>query len=520
MRITVVFVLLIVPVAGCGLIGGSRGTAVVPAPLARVTHYAGSPLVGPQAQGLGDVDPGSTPCVRVTFIGVRHDPPGRWVALGSEARLIEATSGGAPVVASGRLTLGTRLLSEQEARAFVHELAMGPPESGTVIATLTGALPPGATADFRLTDGAAGETDRSAPRRCAVELYRPMVGATTDPATATDILETAISIEDRVGENPTVPAQAPAPTMARGSAARGARSSGAPARAAPVLPYMPVAGGSPAREMAIVDQRLVPDGQVSGWLIPFRFSGSLDEGVLAFVQIVPGARDDWQVAACARCAADLKASAELARERPASVPFAALGWPGFEASLAALGEPNRRRASLLDLATQTGAPLTQDVALTADDATLADLCTRVRGKTAAPARGNGGAYDAAALGWVLDQSSVELLDQELGAGKLPPELAAVLTRHAGEAGRHAEVLDEVVKGVTSLGDFEARLTAQNILYLDDVSPGARVRAYDWLTARGAAPPGYGPLAPFKQRRAALDAAENAAAAASSTGAKP
>ena len=45
-------------------------------------------------------------------------------------------------------------------------------------------------------------------------------------------------------------------------------------------------------------------------------------------------------------------------------------------------------------------------------------------------------------------------------------------------------------------------------------PEARLRAYDWLVRRDAAPPGYDPLAPRKERRLALaKAAESVEAAA-------
>jgi hypothetical protein len=48
--------------------------------------------------------------------------------------------------------------------------------------------------------------------------------------------------------------------------------------------------------------------------------------------------------------------------------------------------------------------------------------------------------------------------------------------------------------------------AENLSYLEDASPSARVRAYDWLRTRGRAPAGYDPLGTIKERRNALDAA--------------
>jgi hypothetical protein len=40
--------------------------------------------------------------------------------------------------------------------------------------------------------------------------------------------------------------------------------------------------------------------------------------------------------------------------------------------------------------------------------------------------------------------------------------------------------------------------------LADMSPSARVRAYEWLVAQGQAPAGYDPLAPAQERRRVLN----------------
>jgi hypothetical protein len=57
-------------------------------------------------------------------------------------------------------------------------------------------------------------------------------------------------------------------------------------------------------------------------------------------------------------------------------------------------------------------------------------------------------------------------------------------------------------------EFENRIMAENIIFLEDNSPASRVRAYDWLKARGKAPAGFDPLGPARERRIALDKAAN------------
>ena len=65
------------------------------------------------------------------------------------------------------------------------------------------------------------------------------------------------------------------------------------------------------------------------------------------------------------------------------------------------------------------------------------------------------------------------------------------------------MLTEVVDGATDLAELETRLVEENLNYLQDTSPASRSRAFDWLEARGAAPVAFDPLAPDKDRRAAL-----------------
>jgi hypothetical protein len=127
-------------------------------------------------------------------------------------------------------------------------------------------------------------------------------------------------------------------------------------------------------------------------------------------------------------------------------------------------------------------------------------------------------HTSAALSWLLDHAAFELLvlsdapsNSSAGSGAgastpLPPELKAVLTVYAGEPARHSGSLDEIAQQSTSRQDLENRLTAENLVFLTDSSPASRVRAFDWLKARGLAPAGFDPLGSGKQRREALDKA--------------
>jgi hypothetical protein len=181
--------------------------------------------------------------------------------------------------------------------------------------------------------------------------------------------------------------------------------------------------------------------------------------------------------------------------------------------LKALWQPADRRAALVFLAAQTSAHICEDTALVADDAMLEKLATTIAQQAAAATD----PHTTTALSWLLDRAAFNLLVQSDSPGggspgnsaagaPLPPELKAVLTVYAGEPARHSGSLDDIAHQSTSRQDLENRLTAENLVFLTDSSPASRVRAFDWLKARGLAPGGFDPLGPGKQRREALDKA--------------
>jgi hypothetical protein len=180
-----------------------------------------------------------------------------------------------------------------------------------------------------------------------------------------------------------------------------------------------------------------------------------------------------------------------------------------------MSEPTSSRVAMVYLAGETGAELLGDTALVAPDPVLAELSTRIQKRLGdAP-----NAMEPAELGWVLDVATIEELAALQSSEKMPRELAGVLARYAGEAARNAGSLDELAR-VRGRDQLRSRLIADNFTYLEDASPSARVRAYDWLKSRGRAPAKYDPLAPPRERAAALDAAITAAHTTTTTGGAP
>jgi hypothetical protein len=149
------------------------------------------------------------------------------------------------------------------------------------------------------------------------------------------------------------------------------------------------------------------------------------------------------------------------------------------------------------------------VFLVADDATLAQLLEQIAAGMAEISKASGNSL-AGADGLLALQLDVLCL-QHLGKllsdkDKLSQELAGVLTTFAGEAGRHAASVEEIVKNVPDRPSLQTRLVAENMIYLEESSPAARVRAYDWLRSQKRAPANFDPLASPRARRDALEKA--------------
>jgi hypothetical protein len=151
------------------------------------------------------------------------------------------------------------------------------------------------------------------------------------------------------------------------------------------------------------------------------------------------------------------------------------------------------------MAEKGGARIAADTAISASD--------KVLEKIAAPLLATRNArLDRTALAWLLEKSTLDVLLDLHSRNVLPPELAAVLVRQAGEAGVQSSSLEEVVKNSRNFQDLDERLVTENYIFLEDSAPASRIRALAWLDARKKAPEGYDPLAPPRERRVALEKA--------------
>ncbi len=469
MRITRLLLMPLALLAPLAMAGCQANKPEQPAALAapnvqtHIDYYNGTPLSGPRATAVTLGTPTDTLAVKLQLFAWDHLPAEQMQLVGGAARLIIATRGADPVLPSSQITQGSLIASGDVATKLIGELDVASNPHSAKIASFDGIVAGGATTVF---DAAEGEGP-SAPRR-TIELR---VFREQKPAPA-DGLQVAITIEDQPGTAPKTASTQPSPS-----------------RSETALFDRPLQGGA--------DQLVL--------LLPLQLNGSPANVFVAALSVFPGSNDAGHVKAVADAQKTLNDSAAAIAKKPQVGPIEGSEWAGLESALSAITQPGSRRAALAYLAGQTQAHICLDTTLAADDSTLDTLSQAITKRVADPAL----PHTTAALSWALDLSAFELLAtarMNQTGPHLAPELVAVLTLYGGEAGRHGSTLEEIVRHLSSRQDLENHLIAENMVYLTDSSPSARVRAFDWLRSRSLAPAGFDPLGPIKQRREALDRA--------------
>jgi hypothetical protein len=546
--------------AWCG--GGGCASSKPPPPLPRpaaavtLTHFSGTPVSGPEAINIAPTAPTSAPApstapsdalYTVRLIVTEGEIGDRLRSVGADARLMIGTRQSQPVLTMSRLTAGARWADGDEAQSFAQSVQRK--QLGRFIELLPQTLvyaPPGVTIELAAVDespllaksasqggGAGARAGGSPPRRISFFIH-PASGSAGQPSDGS--IELGLGLRDEG-------AVAPAPGSGNDASQSFAQASG-------------------QNELVLLRPIDLRQRAMCVLAAPFQFgaSSSPTKTIVAVIEPAGSAGDDALARAQQRCGQDVERESQRAASRAAQAAASRLAGgasdrPALEAAIAATADPAARRRAIIFLANQTGARISEDVALVADDDMLDKLATQFRKAydqqrrqqlqqsearqaganeilasatmttqpTTAPAAPTAPTAPTAlslddTTGWLLDRTCLLQLTAILGDNKLPPELASVLARYAGEAGRNPSSMDQVLKGATGSADLRSRLVAENLVLLEDSSPSSRVRALDWLAQQGRAPAGYDPLAPPRARREALEKALNDASAASASSA--
>lgn len=465
-----------------------------------VTHFVGTPLSGPTLSKPTPVEAASAWSVTVRFVALEQMVPEAGQPLASKIRMLVQSRRALPVIPAERLLRGARWVELNDTSNLENVVS---PTAGRValIAQRQGALPADVTASFTLSDSTSLDDSGSSAashRHVEVDAYRPTSGSLQIAVAMEDLADQAPDKTDLGEEN-----QPSDESNQSKSQALPGRNTSVVTRSKTPASAIPTAPPVFQRELAIIDlPPISASGEQAAVLIPFHFTNTDAAAVAAVITVGPASIFPEHLAATAQCAEDLQRSSDAAANDPQALTVVSPQWSIYRVALGALTDPARRRSALVYLATQTGAPLCRDVALTADGPTLDQLSGEVRRVVANPVAG--AAPTGEELGWTLDRTTFQMLNTMLNSSKLPLELQAVLTAFTGQVGRDAGSVDEVSHSLGSRAQFMTRLQAENLISLEDSSLAARVRAYDWLAARNLAPPGYDPLGARKERRAALE----------------
>jgi|GEM_PF-341203 len=464
---------------GCVSPEPAPGPLPVPELVTTVRHLAGSPYFESDYPGepaeMGD----DAFLVRVDLVALEFFPDEAFEPLADRIRMISVTRDGVPLLPASRLTRGARMgtaPSKEELRALFEKEDFG---RQAHIATLFAALRPDVTAAFESMELIASlhpYTWEPIVRRGELRVQRSS-GAQSGELRIVLALEDLVDppVEETDSDDD-APRQRPSPALLQ-------------------------------REEILLDPRSIDGSDTFVLLFASPFDRGAVEALAAIVEVadrtaISGADALRLEEALARCAAELHQSPTApSAEQDRSLEFTRLG---LEGTLARLAVPGQTRGALLYLADTTDAALSRDLALAADDIHVDVVAESLLAAADADPPG-----DAARLGWLLEQSSYRLLIEYARDEGMTPELEGALVRHTGELGRHTSDLEDAVNQSPSLAAFREWLLQENRLFLEDFSPAARIRAFDWLAARGGAPQGYDPLASLRERRAALEKAYEA-----------
>lgn len=280
------------------------------------------------------------------------------------------------------------------------------------------------------------------------------------------------------------------------------------------LAQVPREGGRPGADFLIEEWILPAQGSdVQGkavlWLLPspFELSGARSIAVMIRTsELDPGKADSTALENCARAleASSEKSKGDSAPEteseaRRRQVLRAIQNVKQVRKVFVAdeTGSGQDLRTALVYLCSLGDLPLGNDLCLTAEPTLLRDWVALVPD----PLDREGATSEA--LAWDLERAAWIQLARAMVKEDLPDVLSALVLRHGGEAGHYPSSLEDAARNSIDVHTFDKRLLQENRLFLEDASPAARVRAFDWLQRRDHAPPDWDPLESKENRTGPL-----------------
>ncbi len=470
--------LLLAGLTGCAWSASPPPLPVAPTATVSLQLWAGSPLTGETPVAADHAWDGWSRFI-VDVVPLSRRPETTLEPLAAHTRLLFAPGGRR----DGALLAAARLLGGVRAAPGILEaddaLPLQPATHGPRVGA-DAALPRGATAQFtcRATPGTPLDS-RATP---AAADGADMIGLTWSLAVQTredGSIEVALQGEDpTVAEQPATESDDVEPTEET------VKADGPD----PLGLVVPARAG---RETAILS-----DIDADGWtlMLPCPQPNAPDAVLWLTARRAPFADESAGVLAATRALA-------LLAPRPTPRDTVALGLARLAAVVESLETPRQRRSLLVNLAERSGASLTYDVVLSIPDDLVDDLAHALDTQV----ESEGLPQDDAALGWLLERTTLRLLDALPEKHPAASACRAVIGLRTGALAYRRGLLSDLVDRAPDLVVFQQGVLDENRVLLDDRDPIGRVRAHAWLAARDEAPPGFDPLASRVERQALLAA---------------
>ncbi len=246
-------------------------------------------------------------------------------------------------------------------------------------------------------------------------------------------------------------------------------------------------------EIVILEPVATPNAVPFALLLPSPFSKGPITTLAALIEIHPPGQYTVDQGLLDQLKVNL-AKAGPSEQTPAQLSL----WQSLKEAVDNLYDPLLWRHNLLFLATATEATLAQEITLAGNWNMAHKLAIDI--SVAAYDKEPNGLPE---LGWMIEHSAYALLLEEASTERSTPNIEDWLLLHAGQMGRDPTTLRELINVHRSVAALNKTLIQENKLYLLDMSPAARTRAYEWLKVQGVTVEGYDPLASAKARREAM-----------------
>ncbi len=449
-----------------------------------VSYFRCSPSPDNQAADGNSLPLDGSPGITVTFLAINPWPRTPLEPVEAQAQMITVLPTSSPVTAVAGLLRRARIGVVQNETEILEQAPKRGESTFVSRTTLQGVLPAGVGASFRVWD--RPQADSGAIPKLEIQVRQgpaPEQGTAERPTTVAS-LEISLVATGELEEDALLDADS--------TASSGKEQTQSTSAASGIL----------ATETISLKPQNLPEQGQWGVILPSPFNLDGIAAFAALIEVMPvppkGTAEAVAYETLLReCQGSLQAAVEKDSEQKG--PRFDAGRRGMEDALRLLQSLTHRRQALLYLAREAGAPLIEDVTLSATEVVIDRLAYVITKECESDP-----AWEIGTLGWRLQKAAYLFLADLLSAEQMRPELEAIAMRHAGEVGRHPAVLKEMVADATSGADLEQRLLLENFIYLEDISPAARTRAFEWLATKGRAPKGYDPLASLKDRRSVLN----------------